>query len=265
MRHVDERVVSRHPATGIECWYSDKAHEYWTRDIDMVSVTTFVKHYFPPFDIAATAKRVAERDGVEPQVVVDAWELNRVTAAEMGKRIHAAAEGYALHGAAALSERSAREVGMTKQAKRVIALLGDAGWRVVGAESVIFSEALAIAGTVDLLLADPKGKLWVLDWKTSKEINTSAYAGAVGMGPCGHLPDANFYHYSLQLNTYAEIIWTGGWLSHTPYPERGYPGMIIIHLKEDDFVRIDVPEMRLEVNAMLLDKAISHWDELAPF
>jgi hypothetical protein len=47
----------------------------------------------------------------------------------------------------------------------------------------------------------------VIDWKRSKEISFEAFQKeGTGFGPCAHLPDCNFAHYSLQLNGYAHML-----------------------------------------------------------
>ena len=39
-----------------------------------------------------------------------------------------------------------------------------------------------------------------MDWKRSKGVTKKAYGGKRGLAPFEHLPDSNFYHYSLQQN-----------------------------------------------------------------
>ena len=74
-------------------------------------------------------------------------------------------------------------------------------------EWTIYHEDLKIAGSIDMVYENADGTLSIYDWKRSKYItrinnwNTFAITEAV----C-HLPDSNFWHYALQLNTYKAIL-----------------------------------------------------------
>lgn len=46
----------------------------------------------------------------------------------------------------------------------------------------------------------------IIDWKVSKNIEKSNPYNVFGTGSCKDLPDTNFSHYALQLNTYKYLI-----------------------------------------------------------
>jgi hypothetical protein len=49
--------------------------------------------------------------------------------------------------------------------------------------------------------------LSIYDWKRSKEITKTNGFGKSALTECiGYLPDSNFWHYALQLNTYKLIL-----------------------------------------------------------
>ena len=74
-------------------------------------------------------------------------------------------------------------------------------------EWTIFHEELKIAGSVDMVYVNPDGTLLIYDWKRCKEIVSENMYGTTAVTPCiRHLPDTNFWHYTLQLNTYRAII-----------------------------------------------------------
>jgi hypothetical protein len=51
------------------------------------------------------------------------------------------------------------------------------------------------------------GEYLIYDWKRSKGIEYESYGGKTAITPCiSHLPDTNFWHYSLQLNVYRKIL-----------------------------------------------------------
>jgi hypothetical protein len=56
-----------------------------------------------------------------------------------------------------------------------------------------------------MLYMKPDGTLAIYDWKRSEEIKTENRFQS-GLGPVAHLPDTNYWHYSLQLNVYRYMI-----------------------------------------------------------
>lgn len=74
-------------------------------------------------------------------------------------------------------------------------------------EWMIYDEDSKIAGSIDMVYENPDGSLSIYDWKRSKEINTTNTYNKFAITDCiCHIPDTNFWHYSLQLNTYKTIL-----------------------------------------------------------
>jgi len=74
-------------------------------------------------------------------------------------------------------------------------------------EWMIFDEELKIAGSIDMVYENPDGTLSIYDWKRCKEITKVHDWNKVATNPLiAHIPDTNFWHYALQLNTYKEIL-----------------------------------------------------------
>jgi ATP-dependent exoDNAse (exonuclease V) beta subunit len=73
---------------------------------------------------------------------------------------------------------------------------------------MIYDETLKLAGSIDMVYEDPiSGELSIFDWKRAKEISKINSFGKCASTECiSHLPDTNFWHYSLQLNTYKAIL-----------------------------------------------------------
>jgi CRISPR/Cas system-associated exonuclease Cas4 (RecB family) len=72
-------------------------------------------------------------------------------------------------------------------------------------EWLVFNEEIKVAGSIDMLYKKKDGKYAIYDWKRSKEIKTENRFQS-GLGPVMHLPDTNYWHYSLQLNIYRMIL-----------------------------------------------------------
>ena len=74
-------------------------------------------------------------------------------------------------------------------------------------EWTIYDEELKIAGSIDMVYENPDGTLAIYDWKRVKEIAKRNNFNKRAVTDCiKHLPDTNFWHYSLQLNTYKAIL-----------------------------------------------------------
>lgn len=74
-------------------------------------------------------------------------------------------------------------------------------------EWMIYDEECTIAGSVDMLYINDDGSLSIYDWKRCTSIDKTSGWNKYGIADCvNHLPDTNFWHYSLQLNIYKKIL-----------------------------------------------------------
>ena len=74
-------------------------------------------------------------------------------------------------------------------------------------EWLIYDDDVKISGSIDMVYENPDGTLSIYDWKRCKNITKINNFNKFGLPPeiC-HLPDSNFWHYALQLNTYKAIL-----------------------------------------------------------
>jgi len=74
-------------------------------------------------------------------------------------------------------------------------------------EWLIYDDEVKISGSIDMVYENPDGTLSIYDWKRCKNITRINNFNKFGLPPqiC-HLPDSNFWHYALQLNTYKAIL-----------------------------------------------------------
>jgi hypothetical protein len=75
-------------------------------------------------------------------------------------------------------------------------------------EWMIFNEDVRLAGSIDMVYAgDNENEVMIYDWKRCKDIKKTNGFGDFALTDCiAHLPDTNFWHYALQLNTYKAIL-----------------------------------------------------------
>jgi hypothetical protein len=74
-----------------------------------------------------------------------------------------------------------------------------------GIELCIYSKRLKLAGTIDFVAKNKDGTLDIYDWKRTPHLELAnpynKYSTVVN-----HIPDTNFWHYTLQLNLYKHLL-----------------------------------------------------------
>jgi hypothetical protein len=81
-------------------------------------------------------------------------------------------------------------------------------YRPYRTEWTVFYKELKLAGSIDMVYENTvDGTLMIYDWKRVKEIKYDAFENKCATDPSlAGIPDCNFWHYSLQLNTYKAIL-----------------------------------------------------------
>ena len=118
-------------------------------------------------------------------------------------------------------------------------------------EWMIFDEDLKLAGSIDMVYENLDGTLSIYDWKRSKDISKVNTWNKFACNPliC-HMPDSNFWHYALQLNTYKAIL------------ERKYDKIVtklcLVRLhpdnKDQTYELIDVPILTKEISELFEER-----------
>ena len=109
---------------------------------------------------------------------------------------------------------------------------------------------LCIAGQIDLLVK--KGNHIIIgDWKTNKKIDTKSFfdgrtKSTIKMKfPLNNLDDCNYYHYALQLSTYA-------WMMQKLNPDFIIDDLVLVHFDHSDNMTVyHLPYLKTEVEKML--------------
>jgi len=216
--------------------------------------------------------------GQTPEQIKAGWDQNRDEAAALGTAMHAAIEQFWLLGvgghppeppvlgkvtegrtqgadaengntASELSNASAHCVrpsasggscGLPPQFLLFIADHPDL--RCYRTEWMIFDEDVKIAGSIDFVSENADGTLTIYDWKRCKEIKKTNSFGDSALTECiAHLPDTNYWHYALQLNTYKTIL-------ERKY-EKKVKAMFLVglHPALPSYQLLKVPELRQEM------------------
>ena len=73
-------------------------------------------------------------------------------------------------------------------------------------EMIVWDKELKLCGSIDMLYENECGELELYDWKRCKEIKKTSFNKFAKTECIEHLPDSNYWHYALQLNTYKYMI-----------------------------------------------------------
>lgn len=253
-----------HP-NGHRIEFHPEPHHYILDGEKLDSVTTRIHRWFPKFDADAVARRKAEREGLHVETLLQLWERKRNQAASFGTKIHLMAERIIQEG----HDHAADDLPENDRERRYLDAIKAVMERVrpsydfVETEKIVFSPALRVAGTIDILLRSKRTGEWVVgDWKTNREIKYQGYREEMGLGPCVRLPNCNFAHYSLQTSAYGELLNREAYLP-ADAPVRG----VLFHLKEVegrvvcDFLK--TRDLRAEAR-LVLDGALGDQHETSP-
>jgi ATP-dependent exoDNAse (exonuclease V) beta subunit len=172
-----------------------------------VSVTTFNHANFEQFDADAIIKGMMSSKrwpqskyyGQTVDEIKAGWDKNRDEAAEAGTKMHYDIECY-YNNMDIVNDSVEYEY-----FQRFLADFPDL--KPYRTEWTVFHEELKLAGSIDMVFEKPDGTLLIYDWKRCREIVKTNSFGKWGKKECiEHLPDTNYWHYCLQLNTYKAIL-----------------------------------------------------------
>jgi len=191
--------------------FKDEGHIYesfparsWT------SVTRLIESYTNEFDAPRQARISSQAPsskwfGLDPSRIEAIWDRENKRSTDTGSLYHGE------------MERLAIKVGQKKHRGKVIKVypsLIEDGVKVardqhledgVYPEHIVYHEKIGAVGQIDLPMV-ANGFVDIDDYKTNKKIEMESFGGQMMLGPVSHLPDCNYWHYSLQLSIYMELI-----------------------------------------------------------
>lgn len=187
----------------------------------------------------------------EQQAILDAWDLENRNSCERGTKIHADLENSFY--------KKKQNIDLSKyQIGGKFECIKD--YNKLDLENGIYPEylisrisddgKLRIAGQIDLLVK--KGNsITILDWKSNKEIKQKSFydnktrTSQKMKYPLNNLDDANYWHYTLQLSTYA-------WMVQKLNPEFEIEDLVLVHFDHNDNMTVyHLPYLKDEVIKML--------------
>ena len=192
------------------------------------SVTTWNHSHFPHFNpdeiIQNMMKSKSWKEGhkywgLTPEQIKIMWNKNRDNAAGAGTNIHYQIECF-MNNPNIQPKYTHKELYDKYFSEETIPKNNSLEWiyflqflkdtpnlKPYRTEWMIYHEELKLAGSIDMVYENEDGSLEIYDWKRSANITkiNTWNKFALTKSIC-HLPDSNFWHYALQLNTYRKII-----------------------------------------------------------
>lgn len=163
------------------------------------SVTRWVEKFKYPFDEQEMAKRVAKKEGVPVETVLEVWAKKRNDSTEFGTRLHKALEIFCTKGKVLYPEFKEillefKNLNISLDKKTCLF------------EKLVYDRKLKIAGTSDIIVQNKDKRTFnVYDFKSNKKFRYISPFGYNMLDPLNNYPCAEFFTYSLQLSMYAYL------------------------------------------------------------
>jgi hypothetical protein len=226
--------------------FFEKNHSY---EIDgeksIISVSGLISKYEKPFESQKIAKKVAIKEGVTVESILEKWEYNKEYSCHKGSEFHLYVENFLERRFCSIDKKSFINFIKSNNKNYSEDLLDDyykemailirnfknfyEWWKqdhiLLKSEFVIGDKQTKICGTIDNLSYNKKTKkLVIFDYKTNKKINKNNIYGETFLKPFSNIEKCEYMKYSLQLNLYqlifernssfkiedSYIVWVGG-------------------------------------------------------
>ena len=207
-------------------------------ELEFISATTFVSQFFEKFDAEKVAKKLVASSpkymGMTVEDLLGLWK----DSATYGTLVHEQLENHILHQSELTELKAIQGMQWLNKFKM------KSNFKIY-TEVIIYSEELKISGTIDLLLFDKNSDTYIImDWKTSKKIDTKSYRNKMGILPeTSDIPDTKFNHYALQLSLYRYLLETYYGIEISQH--------LIIHLKDHECLGLHAPYMKNNIIKMV--------------
>tara|TARA_R110002020_G_scaffold68236_11_gene178631 strand:- start:966 stop:1733 length:768 start_codon:yes stop_codon:yes gene_type:complete len=213
-------------------------------DSNFTSVTTWNHSHFQHFNADKIINKMMQSPkwpsnkyyGNTKQEIKDLWEKNRVEASEAGTKMHYDIECF--YNNNTVTNDSIEYLYFTK-------FHNSQALKPYRTEWMVYDKELQLAGSIDMLYENEDGTLDICDWKRSKEIKKYNRWQSSTTECIEHLPDSNFWHYALQLNTYKFLL------------EKNYGKkiknmyLVCLHPTNDTYIKYNVPHLPQEINDLM--------------
>jgi len=198
--------------------------------IDWLSVTRFLEMFKEKFDPVAISIKCSKNKkskwyGMDPVIIQGIWSAEGERAADTGNFYHGQREADVID--LDTLDRNGIAIPIIKPIYEGNVKLAPVQKLVNGIypEHFVYLKSAGICGQSDRVEV-VNNYVDIIDYKTNKEIKREGFKNWEGLtkkmvGPCAHLDDCNYNHYTVQLSLYMHII-----LKHNPGLK---PGKLVLH------------------------------------
>ena len=224
-------VINKHPRDD-RIQFEEETHTYTIDGVKKgwTSCTGFLHNFFGHFDADAVIAKMMKSPkwfeskyfGLTAEQIKKQWSDKGAASSAAGTRMHLDIERfYNAMPALAVKDSYTMEDGFAGLAVDKWVPQAGAEWDYFceyqrnyvlpkgfvpfRTEWLVFDPEHKVAGSIDMIYKKPDGTLAIYDWKRIEELKTENKFQS-GLGPVAHLPDTNYWHYSLQLNVYRYMI-----------------------------------------------------------
>ena len=242
--------------------FVDEGHLYYIDGkLGYTSTTTIVHEWFDPFDADAIIAKMmssarwssSKYFGQTAEEIKEGWKRKGEEAARLGTLMHERIEYFynddddawrTLRGEGGVQEIVPEYAQFQNFNDTLIKQKGYIPYRT---EWCVFDHVHKISGSIDMtyqVSADDPDTLVIYDWKRTAALKDRNHFQS-GKTPLEHLPDANFWHYALQLNIYRYIL-------ETFYGKKVVDMVLVaMHPERDTYEHRPVPRLQQEIKDIL--------------
>ena len=207
-------IKNRHPRDNL-INFDEPTHIYTVNGVTKhyVSVSGLHHHLFAEFDADLVIKKMMKSPKwpqskwyylKTPEAIKAKWSADGKEASEAGTLMHLGIE-MVMNGA---EEQVEPAVKLTKEWEYFWNYWkkDSRTWEPWRTEWEVWDEEHKITGSIDMVYRNKlDGTFAIYDWKRAKKMEMENQYQS-GLGPVKHLPDTNYWHYTLQLNLYRWLL-----------------------------------------------------------
>lgn len=211
-------VVNAHPRDE-RIQFEEETHTYTIDGVrkGWTSCTGFLHNFFGHFDADAVIKKMmtspkwyeSKYFGMTAEQIKKQWADKGHAASTAGTRMHLDIEHFynAMPSGVSMEEADGwiPQDGAEWNYFRDYQEKWGSQFTPFRTEWLVFDEEHKVSGSIDMVYKKADGTLAIYDWKRTEDLKTENKFQS-GLGPVSHLPDTNYWHYSLQLNVYRYIL-----------------------------------------------------------
>ena len=175
---------------------------------DYVSVTTWIKKFFGIFNADSIIHGMMNSPkwinskyyGKTKEEIKEEWKQNGDIAAKLGTSMHKMFEDH-YNGLPVQVQETSIEYNYFQEFIKDHTHL-----KPYRTEWTVYDEDIKLCGSIDMIFMNEDGTFSIYDWKRCKSLEKTSNYKKYAKYPIQHIPDTNFWHYTLQLNAYKTIL-----------------------------------------------------------